>query len=87
MAKASDPKKPAKAKAVDIVALSFSGNFPANQAAEGLSQLRSALPPETTLWCGGAGVANVRRVPEGVLRISGLQGIAPALTEWRARGG
>ena len=84
---AADVAEAAKAKAVDIVALSFSGNFPANQAAEGLSQLRSALPPETTLWCGGAGVANVRRVPEGVLRISGLQGIAPALTEWRARGG
>ena len=84
---AADVAEAAKAKAVDIVALSFSGNFPANQAAEGLSQLRSALPPETTLWCGGAGVAQVRRMPEGVLRLSGLREIAPALTEWRARGG
>ena len=84
---AADVVEAAKAKAVDIVALSFSGQFPANQAAEGLSQLRSALPPETTLWCGGAGVAQVRRVPAGVLRLSGLREIAPALTEWRARGG
>ena len=84
---ASDVVEAAKAKAVDIVALSFSGQFPANQAAEGLSQLRSALPPETTLWCGGAGVAQVRQMPEGVLRLSGLREIAPALTEWRARGG
>lgn len=84
---AADVVEATKAKAVDIVALSFSANFPPNQAAEGLSLLRSTLPPETALWCGGAGVAKAKRMPDGVLRFSGLQEIAPALSEWRARGG
>ena len=84
---AADVVEAATAKSVDIVALSFSANFPPNHATEGMSKLRSALPPGMALWCGGAGVAKVRRMPDGVVRFSGLQEIAPALNEWRTLGG
>jgi DNA-binding transcriptional MerR regulator len=76
----------AKAKQVDIVALSFSANFPPSQMSEGLGHLRSVLPPETALWCGGSGVARAKRVPAGVRRLSGLNEIGPAISEWRVGG-
>lgn len=74
----------ARANQADVVALSFSANFPANQLSEGLGHLRSMLPPPMALWCGGAGVAQARRVPEGVRRLSGLHEIGAAISEWRA---
>jgi cobalamin-dependent methionine synthase I len=77
----------ASAKQVDVVALSFSANFPANQMSESLGHLRSALPAEVALWCGGAGAARARRVPEGVRRLSGLHDIGPAISDWRESGG
>jgi DNA-binding transcriptional MerR regulator len=79
-----DVAEAARVKRVDIVALSFSANFPPNQLSEGLSQLRGILPKGTELWCGGAGAVRARRVPEGIRRISGLHDIGPAFSEWRA---
>ncbi|MBK8064826.1 MAG: MerR family transcriptional regulator [Betaproteobacteria bacterium] len=73
----------ALAKQADLLALSFSGNFPANQMLESLSLLRAALPPQIGLWCGGMGPERARRLPRGVFCLSGLQGIGPALEEWR----
>lgn len=74
----------AAAKDVDIVALSFSANFPAAQVSEGLELLRAGLPARVALWCGGAGVARAKRLPEGVLRLHGLHEIGPEIARWRA---
>lgn len=83
---AGDIAMAAQARRVDIVALSFSSNFPAGRVSDGLEQLRKGLPEQVALWCGGAGVARSKRVPEGVLRLSGLDEIGQAIGDWRARG-
>ena len=59
----------AVAKDVDIVALSFSANFPAGQVSDGLGLLRASLPASVELWCGGAGTVRAKRIPEGVRRL------------------
>jgi len=68
----------------DIVALSFSANFQHNQAAEAAAALRAALPSPIALWCGGAGLARVRQLPENVLRLDSLQDISDAIAAWRS---
>jgi methylmalonyl-CoA mutase cobalamin-binding subunit/DNA-binding transcriptional MerR regulator len=73
----------ATAKDVDVVALSFSANFPAGLLSDSLGSLRAALPNGVALWCGGAGVARAKRLPEGVRRLQGLFDIGPAIAEWR----
>lgn len=77
----------AAAKAVDVVALSFSGNFPAGPLSENIALLRALLPPRVALWCGGAGAAQARRLPGNVLRLGGLGDIGPAVSGWRAATG
>jgi len=44
-----------RAHRADVVALSFSGAFPARQVPGLIAQLRQALPAEVALWAGGAG--------------------------------
>ncbi len=73
----------ARAKAVDVVALSFSANFPPAQLADALANLRAALPAAVALWCGGAGAARARRVPAGITIFGGLDAIGPAIRAWR----
>ena len=68
----------------DVVALSFSANFPQNQLTGAVGMLRAALPAETALWCGGAGVVHARRIPDGVARMTGLQEIRNEVAAWRA---
>lgn len=69
----------------DLVALSFSGAFPARQAVEGLNQLRGMLPPEVALWAGGAALQGRRAKLEGIRVIDDLQDALVALGEWRAK--
>jgi len=76
----------AAAKDVDIVALSFSSNFSALQVSEGLEALRSGLAASVELWCGGAGAARAKRIPEGVRCLTGLEDIGPAINQWRTTG-
>jgi len=73
----------AMASKADIVALSFSGNFPANPMSDGLRVLRDALPPSMAVWCGGAGAARMKRLPAGATRVAGLRGIGESLSDWR----
>ena len=81
----ADIVRAATAQRVDIVALSFSAAYPANQVRNGLEQLRAALPPETGLWAGGAAAAALRRVPDGVSALSARTPLHAMLAEWRAR--
>lgn len=84
---AGDVVAAALAKEVDVVALSFSGNFPANQMSHSVAQLRSALPPTVALWCGGAGAARLKRLPPQVSCIAGLEEIGKAVEQWRNSSG
>lgn len=68
----------------DIVALSFSQNFPSGALADAISELRLQLPESVALWCGGAGVARLRRLPPQTTRVGALEEIAGQLTAWRA---
>jgi DNA-binding transcriptional MerR regulator len=79
----SDIAAAAIANRSDVVALSFAGNFPPKMLSEGLTALRRSLPSQVALWGGGAGMGRLRRVPEGVLRLSTLDDVGHALTEWR----
>jgi DNA-binding transcriptional MerR regulator/methylmalonyl-CoA mutase cobalamin-binding subunit len=73
----------ARARGADIVAVSFSDCFPAAAMRESIHALRAALPREVEIWCGGAGVARLRRAPAGVLALGRLQDIEPQLARWR----
>jgi DNA-binding transcriptional MerR regulator len=79
----SDIAAAAIANRSDVVALSFAGNFPPKTLSEGLTALRRSLPSQVALWGGGAGMGRLRRVPEGVLRLSSLDDVGHAITEWR----
>ncbi len=74
----------ALAKRADVVAVSFSGNFPAAGLQEVVKSLRAGLPTGVELWCGGAGAARLKRPPAGVRVFRDLAGIGTALAEWRA---
>ncbi len=84
---AGDVVAAALAKEVDVVALSFSGNFPANQMSQSIAMLRSALPPTVALWCGGGGAARLKRLPPQVRRIADLDAISEAVDQWRISSG
>ncbi|AKJ30503.1 MerR family transcriptional regulator [Caldimonas brevitalea] len=73
----------AVAHRADIVALSFSGAFPARQIAGLLQQLRALLPPATGLWAGGAGVRRVAAT-DGVLVLHTLEEAVAGVAAWRA---
>lgn len=73
----------ADARHCDIVALSFSSNFPAGVLAEVVGELRQRLPARMSLWCGGAGTLRVKRLPEQVVRIARLEDITAELARWR----
>ena len=74
----------AGAQRADIVALSFSAAVNANQALDGLLELRGRLPPTVEVWAGGGCLALHRRAPAGVLALRTLDEIAPAVQRWRA---
>lgn len=73
----------AEAQRADIVALSFSSAVNANQALDGLRQLRGKLPARVQLWAGGGCAMLHRRPPAGVLALRTLEAIGPALRHWQ----
>jgi len=73
----------AGAQRADIVALSFSSAVNANQALDGLAELRGRLPAAVEIWAGGGCPALHRRPPQGVLALRLLDQIAPELQRWR----
>lgn len=75
----------ATAYRADIVALSFTACLQPNQMVDGLSELRSKLPPAVLVWVGGsAPVLHRRRVP-GIEPMPRLQEVPLALQRWRAQ--
>jgi DNA-binding transcriptional MerR regulator/methylmalonyl-CoA mutase cobalamin-binding subunit len=66
-----------------IVALSYTGCTNPHQIFDGLTELRSKLPPETALWAGGSAPVLQRRPIAGVRVLPRLNDIAPALDDRR----
>lgn len=79
-----DIRVAAIASAADIVALPFSGAYPARQALSALHALRLALPESISLWAGGAAVREKTRQLAGVRLIADIGDTLEALREWRA---
>jgi methanogenic corrinoid protein MtbC1 len=67
----------------DILALSFSGSYPAAQAAAALQELRRALPEPCALWVGGSNLALQRRLPAGVEPVRDIALVPALLMRWR----
>lgn len=74
----------ARAKQVDIVALSFSTCMNPRHVTDSLSELRARLPETSELWAGGANAA-LRKRPPGYVRVCDLAEINSAVAEWRQR--
>lgn len=68
----------------DVVALSFSGAFPARQIPVLLQQLRAAMPRHAQLWAGGAAVRKLAP-QQGVTVFATLDEAAAAISDWRAK--
>lgn len=62
----------------DVVGLSFSAGFNAQQAHAALAELRRLLPENVALWAGGSNPALRRRLPAGVQAVPDI-GLVPQL--------
>ena len=74
----------AQIKQVDVVCLSFSTAYSPALAAQGLRDLRRALPAETGLWAGGYGVKPIRKPIDGVCLVPEFQDLYDCLASWRS---
>lgn len=79
-----DIARAAAALCSEVVALSYTGCNNPQQITEGLTELRSKLPRDVAVWAGGSAPVLQRRAVPGVRVLPRLEGILPALTEWRA---
>lgn len=73
----------ARLKEVDVVCLSFSSAYPATLAAQGLRDLRHALPARYALWAGGAGVKPLRRPIASVSLLPDFAALYACLAQWK----
>ena len=73
----------AVAHRADIVALGFTGCMNPNQVVDGLTELRSKLPPAVELWVGGSAPVLHRRAVDGVTALASLEDIHPQIERWR----
>lgn len=81
---AAELVKAAAAHESDVVALSFSGLLSAAQVQRQLRDLRAELPAGVALWAGGrAAVLQRRSGLPGLLHLTELDQVAPAVSAWR----
>ena len=73
----------ARAHHVDVVALSFSESLPTAQVLPALSELRSRLPGDVSIWAGGGSPALRGPPVAGIRVIGGLVEIVEAVADWR----
>lgn len=66
----------------DILALSFSFAYPKWRVRPILKHLRERLPATVEIWAGGAGLASIKRPPQGVRIFSDLHDASAALAAW-----
>lgn len=73
----------ARVKQVDAVCLSFSSAYSSALAAQGLRDLRRALPDTHALWAGGYGVKPIRKPIDGVCLLPEFKDLYACLTDWK----
>jgi MerR family transcriptional regulator, light-induced transcriptional regulator len=67
----------------DIVALSFTGNYPVKTISEGLANLRQELPPDTEIWAGGRAISQFKRNIDHVKLLPSLNHAIEEIGRWR----
>jgi methanogenic corrinoid protein MtbC1 len=73
-----------QARSIDVVALSFSVNFPARAVSPALTQLKEVLPEDVELWVGGEGAVRWARPDDGIVVLESLSKIQGAIAGWRS---
>jgi DNA-binding transcriptional MerR regulator len=73
----------ARACAVDVVALGFTGCINPNHVVDNLTELRSKLPASVAIWAGGTAPVLHRRPVEGVTPLASLDLLPAELRRWR----
>jgi MerR family transcriptional regulator, light-induced transcriptional regulator len=73
----------AVAHRADIVALSFSGSYPARIATVSLRSLRAALPAEIEIWAGGSALFGRQRELPEIRVITDIADSLAVLQQWR----
>ena len=81
----SEIVRAAAAHDCDIVALSFTGNYPVKLIGEGLANLRKELPPAIEIWAGGSAIARSKRPIEHVRLLATLNDAIKEIALWRQR--
>lgn len=79
----TDVVRAVQAHESDIVALSFSAVYPAQQVLEGVAELRGLLPASCAVWVGCPTPSVRRRGVAGVSVFDRLDDIESALRDWR----
>lgn len=69
----------------DIVALSFTGNYPFKLITEGLAYLREQLPSGVEIWAGGSAIARTKRVVDSIRMLPTLNLAIQEVGIWRQR--
>lgn len=80
----SDLLEAARSYAVDVVGLSFSASYGEVQTRKMLTTLISVLPPEVSLWAGGAAAAGLAQWSPKVTVVLDIASIPSLVAEWRA---
>ncbi len=75
----------AEAHQSDIIALSFTGNYPDKLISEGLTNLRAGLPKAVEIWAGGSAIERSKRHYEGIKLLSSLDEAINEVVLWRQR--
>ena len=78
-----DIREAASCHMVDVIALSFSGNYKRDDALVMLSGLRQMIDPHIRIWAGGEAIDSHDINVEGVNVPGGLHGLEHALVEWQ----
>jgi MerR family transcriptional regulator, light-induced transcriptional regulator len=73
----------ALANRADVVALSFSGSYPARVATASLRSLRAALPAEIEIWAGGSALFGRQRELADIRVIANIGDCLVVLQQWR----
>ncbi len=81
----ADIMQAALAHRCDVVALSFSQAYPRTRSTDGIGELRKALPQHIDLWAGGAGISRIKRVPDRVALIRGMDDVGIEIAQWRQK--
>jgi MerR family transcriptional regulator, light-induced transcriptional regulator len=69
----------------DIVALSFTGNYPTKLISEGLTHLRHELPTSVEIWAGGSAIARSKRSIDNIRMLPTLHHAVNEVGSWRQR--